>query len=128
MMEHELVKVMLMWLCLYPCPLISPQIRKKEEPDLRTPPHRADARKHKICHSVSCLLIHMLCYALFRDAARSRRNRRSDTIMNVVYFRKTLNKKKIGSSRNGLPVIYRRVYMSAYYHHDNYDGMVKSSG
>ncbi|AGE88751.1 hypothetical protein CSSP291_21213 (plasmid) [Cronobacter sakazakii SP291] len=93
-MEHELVKVMLMWLCLYPCPLISPQIRKKEETDLRTPPHRADARKHKICHSVSCLLIHMLCYALFRDAARSRRNRHGVKIMNVVHFRKTLNKKK----------------------------------
>lgn len=120
-MEHELVKVMLMWLYLYPCPLISPQIRKKEETDLRTPPHRADARKHKICHSVSCLLIHMLCYALFRDAARSRRNRHGVKIMNVVHFRKTLNKKKIGSCRNGLPVIYRRVYMSAYYQPDNYD-------
>lgn len=113
---------------MHQCASSPMKIRKPREPDLRTPPHRADARKHKICHSVSCLLIHMLCYALIRDAARSRRNRRSDTIMNVVYFRKTLNKKKIGSSRNGLPVIYRRVYMSAYYHHDNYDSMVKSSG
>ncbi|KAB0897005.1 hypothetical protein FZI32_21485 [Cronobacter sakazakii] len=99
----------------------SHEIRKKVETDLRTPPHRADARKHKICHSVSCLLIHMLCYALFRDAARSRRNRHGVKIMNVVHFRKTLNKKKIGSCRNGLPVIYRRVYMSAYYQPDNYD-------
>lgn len=84
----------------------SGQIRKKEEADLRTPPRRADARKHKICHSVSCLLIHMLCYPPFRDAARSRRYRRSVKIMNVVHFRKSVNTEKIGSYKNGRPVIY----------------------
>ncbi|EPO1792463.1 hypothetical protein [Cronobacter sakazakii] len=66
--------------------------------------------------------------ALPRDPARSTGKHRYDYSSCVVHFRKTVNKKKIGSSRNGLPVIYRRVYMSAYYHHDNYDSMVKSSG
>lgn len=93
----------------------SGQIRKKEEPDLRTPPHRADARKHNICHSISCLLVHMLCYALFRDAALSRRNRHSVKIMNVVHFRKVVIWPKIGSCRNGLPVIYL-CYINLYYY------------
>ncbi|WP_432771048.1 hypothetical protein, partial [Cronobacter sakazakii] len=86
--------------------VLSSGIRKKAEADLRTPPHRADARKHKICLSVSCLLIHMLCYPPFRDAARSRRYRRSVKIMNVVHFRKSVNTEKIGSYKNGRPVIY----------------------
>lgn len=47
-----------------------------------------------------CCVLHLI-----RDAARSRRNRRSGKIMNVVHFRKTVNTKKIGSPRNALPVI-----------------------
>ncbi|CCK04558.1 hypothetical protein BN129_3322 [Cronobacter sakazakii 701] len=40
----------------------SGQIRKKEEADLRTPPRRADARKHKICDYVSSHFGHMLWF------------------------------------------------------------------
>jgi len=36
--------------------------------------------------------------------------------LTVVRFRKTFNKQKIGSHRNGHPVISKRGYMDAYYH------------
>ncbi len=48
--------------------------------------------------------------------------------LTVVHFRKVVNKQKIGSAGNGHPVIYQRVYMSAYYQPENDDGSEKSSG
>lgn len=48
--------------------------------------------------------------------------------LTVVHFRKVVICQKIGSHRNGHPVIYIWVYMSAYYHPANDDVMGKSSG
>lgn len=44
--------------------------------------------------------------ALPRDPARSTGKHRYDYSSCVVHFRKTVNKKKIGSCKNGRPVIY----------------------
>lgn len=44
--------------------------------------------------------------ALPRDPARSTGKHRYDYSSCVVHFRKTVNKKKIGSYKNGRPVIY----------------------
>lgn len=50
-----------------------------------------------------------------RDPMRRGKYCRFAYSLTVVHFRKVVIRQKIGSSRNGLPVIYRRVYMTAYY-------------
>lgn len=47
--------------------------------------------------------------------------------LTVVHFRKPVICQKVGSHRNGHPVIYCSGYMSAYYPPENDDGREKSS-
>ncbi|WP_333890106.1 hypothetical protein [Atlantibacter subterraneus] len=69
------------------------------------------------------------CFAaLTRDPARSTGKQRYDYSVTVVHFRKVVISRKVGSPRNGHPVIKWRGYMSAYYHPANDDGRGKSSG
>lgn len=60
--------------------------------------------------------------------ARGTGKQQYDYSLCMVYFRKIVNKIKIGSDRNGHPVIYQSGYMAAYYDHENDDGTEKSSG
>ena len=46
------------------CVFSAGQIRFLAVPDLNPPPRRAAARKHNMCHSVSCIFFYMLCYGL----------------------------------------------------------------
>lgn len=39
----------------------SAEIRKKVVPDLPHPPRGAAAMKHKMCHSIICVLFYILC-------------------------------------------------------------------
>lgn len=63
-----------------------------------------------------------------RDRPLSTGNGRCGYSLTVVHFRKSVIRQKIGSAGNGHPVIYRRVYMAAYYQPENDDGREKSSG
>ncbi len=61
-----------------------------------------------------------------RDPAPSSRKQQCGYFMCVVHFRKVVIRQKIGSNRNGYPVIYRRGYMPDYYQPENDDGREKS--
>lgn len=81
------------------------EIRKKQETDLLSFPLRSAALKHKICHHLSSVIFYILCFPLPCDPARSAGKGRCGYSVGVVHFRKLRNSVKIGSDRNGHPVI-----------------------
>lgn len=58
-----------------------------------------------MCHTVSCIFIYILCYPLPRDRPLTTGNERFAYLLTVVHFRKVAIRQKIGSHRNGHPVI-----------------------
>lgn len=110
----------------------SGQIRKKVVPDLHSIHRHTAAPAGHILWSLSLSRRCDTPCIVLRPHTGTRPlhtgKRRFAYSVCVVHFRKIVIRQKVGSHRNGHPVIYRRVYMTAYYHPENEDGLGKSSG
>lgn len=105
----------------------SAEIRKLPVPDLLHPPRCAAAR-NTTCATLSDAFSSICCvYPLPRDPSCRGRYCRFAYSLTVLHFRKVVICQKIGSDRNGHPVIYQRGYISAYYQPKNDDSRGKST-
>lgn len=106
----------------------SVEIRLLPVPDLQKKLRRAEARWHSIWCVMDCISSSCCVSRPDRDPPRGGRYCRFAYSVCVVHFRKVVNRQKIGSPRNGHPVIYLRGYMDAYYKPENDNVLGKSAG
>jgi len=92
----------------------SPQIRKDAVPDLLSHPGAQPPVNTKCSGLLSC---YMLYLPLARAPQLTTEKGCFAYSLCVMHFRKTINKQKIGSQRNGFTVIQKSGYQVAYYEH-----------
>lgn len=81
------------------------EIRKLPVPDLLNLVWHSAAKKHNMCHAVSCFFANMLCSPLPRHRPLTTGKGHFACSVGLVHFRKDVIREKVGSNRNGHPVI-----------------------